>query len=148
MPGEMDTDGPFGEFTGFLDHQSPCNIFHLTAITHRTESDLPRRTRRLPLRRGLIYILGMEPVVLQKLRDVEGVLDVHMPLSGVGFELIISMRVTSRVRFAKPSSGSWVMPTSAGTSSTSPWSAMASTSGTATTSHGLWQRMCRRTVMC
>ena len=96
MPGEMDTDGPFGEFTGFLDHQSPCNIFHLTAITHRTNPIFHGEREGYPSEGGLIYILGMEPVVLQKLHDVEGVLDVHMPLSGVGFELIISMRVTSK----------------------------------------------------
>ncbi|MBS0517080.1 MAG: UbiD family decarboxylase [Proteobacteria bacterium] len=96
MPGEMDKDGPFGEFTGFLDHQSRCNIFRLKAITHRDNPIFHGEREGYPSEGGLMYILGMEPVVLKKLESVGGVLDVHMPLSGVGFELVISMRVTSK----------------------------------------------------
>jgi UbiD family decarboxylase len=97
MPDEWDHDGPFGEFTGFLSPEKiPCNVFRVKAITHRSNPIFHGEREGYPSEGGLIYIIGMEPIVLKKLRKIEGVLDVHMPLSGVGFELIVSMRVSRK----------------------------------------------------
>lgn len=97
MPGKWDHDGPFGEFTGFLSHEgSKCNVFRVKAITHRLNPIFHGEREGYPSEGGLIYVLGMEPIVYKKLKRIEGVLDVHMPLSGVGFEIIISMRVSSK----------------------------------------------------
>lgn len=97
MPDQWDHDGPFGEFTGFLSHEgSPCNVFRVKAITHRSNPIFHGEREGYPSEGGLIYIIGMESMVYKKLRRIEGVLDVHMPLSGVGFELIIAMRVSGK----------------------------------------------------
>lgn len=97
MPDEWDHDGPFGEFTGFLSHEkSTCNVFRVKAITHRSNPIFHGEREGYPSEGGLIYILGMEPIVYKKLQPIEGVLDVHMPLSGVGFELVVSMRVSRK----------------------------------------------------
>ncbi|EKO41213.1 MAG: UbiD family decarboxylase [Solidesulfovibrio magneticus str. Maddingley MBC34] len=97
MPDEWDHDGPFGEFTGFLSQEkSTCNVFRVTAITHRSNPIFHGEREGYPSEGGLIYVLGMEPIVYKKLQALEGVLDVHIPLSGVGFELIVSMRVSRK----------------------------------------------------
>ncbi len=97
MPDEWDQDGPFGEFTGFLSREgSKCNVFRVKAITHRSNPIFHGEREGYPSEGGLIYIIGMEPIVYKKLKRIEGVVDVHMPLSGVGFELIVSMRVSRK----------------------------------------------------
>ncbi len=97
MPDEWDHDGPFGEFTGFLSREkSPCNIFRVKAITHRSAPIFHGEREGYPSEGGLIYVIGMESIVYKKLRRIEGVLDVHMPISGVGFELVVSIMVSQK----------------------------------------------------
>jgi hypothetical protein len=38
--GEMRTEGPFGDHTGFYTMQDEYPVFHITCITHRKDPDL------------------------------------------------------------------------------------------------------------
>ncbi|MBI2831920.1 MAG: UbiD family decarboxylase [Chloroflexi bacterium] len=96
FPEERRTDGPFGEFTGFIGGLQACNVFHLKAITHRHSPIFQGEREGYPSEGGFISATGMEYLLYQRLKHVNGFLDVHLPLSGCLFEAIVSMRVLRR----------------------------------------------------
>jgi UbiD family decarboxylase len=91
-PDEWSTDGPFGEFTGYIGGVQQCNVFHVKAITHRNNPIFQGEREGYPSEGGFISIKGMEYLLYKRLKEVNGVIDVHLPLSGVLFEAIVSLR--------------------------------------------------------
>lgn len=72
MPNEWDHDGPFGEFTGFLSQEgSKCNVFRVKSITHRSNPIFHGEREGYPSEGGLIYVIGMEPIVYKKLKKLK-----------------------------------------------------------------------------
>ena len=96
FPKERKTDGPFGEFTGYIGGVQDCNVFHLKTITHRNNPIFQGEREGYPSEGGFISWTGMEYLLYQRLKEINGVMDVHLPLSGCGLEAIISLRVMRR----------------------------------------------------
>ncbi|MBI2831919.1 MAG: UbiD family decarboxylase [Chloroflexi bacterium] len=96
-PEEFKTDGPFGEYTGFLGGEQEFNVFHLKAITHRNNPIFQGTREGAPrgkgwVESGLLWIKGEEYQLYKELKKINGVIDVCVPLWCSGFHAVVSIR--------------------------------------------------------
>ena len=102
-PKEFKPDGPFGEYTGFVGGLQDFNVFHLKAITHRN-NPIFQGTRTGACRGegftedALLWIKGAEYLLYKRLKEIPGVVDVHVPLSSGAFHVNVSLRKSRPVQ--------------------------------------------------
>ncbi len=89
-PNEHETEGPFGDHTGYYTPAEPFPVFHVTAITHRKNPIYPTTIVGVPPVEDVYLGKATERLFLPLLRIfLPEVLDYHMPSSGVFHNLII-----------------------------------------------------------
>ncbi len=89
-PGELRTEGPFGDHTGYYSLPEPYPVFHVTAITHRKDPWYPSILVGKPPQED--YWLGKvtERLFLPLVQlIVPEVVDMNMPAEGVFHNLVI-----------------------------------------------------------
>jgi len=68
-PGEMDDEGPFGEFAGYMGPVSPKPVVRITAITHREDAIFYGLTSQMPPSESTVMqSLTNAPILLKTLR--------------------------------------------------------------------------------
>ncbi|MEE9325638.1 MAG: UbiD family decarboxylase [Dehalococcoidia bacterium] len=100
-PEELKPCGPFGEYTGFISPPHEFNVFHLKAITHRNNPIFQGTREGAPrakgyVESGLLWIKGEEYALYERLKEINGVVDVHVPLWASGRHAIVSVRQVRR----------------------------------------------------
>lgn len=83
-PGEMEAEGPFGEYTGYMAN-SPGGqpLFRVRCVTHRRHPILLGILSQMPPSEGLFSNLLWEGIVLHYLKEearLPGILDIHQPV--------------------------------------------------------------------
>jgi UbiD family decarboxylase len=77
-PGELDDEGPFGEFAGYMGQIDRRPVAHVTAVTHRRDPIYYGYTSQMPPSESTtIQSLMNAGVILQTLRDEIGEKSVH-----------------------------------------------------------------------
>ena len=90
VPGELRTEGPFGDHTGYYSLADEYPVFHLTAITHRRNPIYPTIVVGRPVQED--YYMGKAterlflPIIQMALPEV---VDINMPAEGVFHNLVI-----------------------------------------------------------
>ncbi|MFH1560426.1 MAG: menaquinone biosynthesis decarboxylase [Chloroflexota bacterium] len=90
VPGELRTEGPFGDHTGYYSLADQYPVFHLTAITHRHSPIYPAIVVGRPVQED--YYMGKAterlfmPIIRMMLPEV---VDINMPAEGVFHNLVI-----------------------------------------------------------
>lgn len=83
-PGELRTEGPFGDHTGFYSLETPFPVFHLTCITHRKNPIYPTIIVGKPIQEDDFLGKASERIFLPFIRMlVPEVVDLHLPFEGV-----------------------------------------------------------------
>ncbi|MBI4186859.1 MAG: UbiD family decarboxylase [Chloroflexi bacterium] len=91
-PDELKPCGPFGEYTGFMGDAQMFHVFHLKAITHRNNPVFHGEREGYPSEDTFTWMRGLEYLAYSKLKQMAGVIDVHMPPESCGFMLVVSAR--------------------------------------------------------
>jgi len=77
-PGDLDDEGPFGEFAGYMGHTGKSPVAKITAITHRKDPVFYGYTSQMPPSESTtIQSLMNAGVILQMMRDEIGDQAVH-----------------------------------------------------------------------
>ena len=90
VPGEVRTEGPFGDHTGYYSPADAYPVFHLTAITHRRDPIYPTIVVGRPVQED--YYMGKAterlfmPIIQMVLPEI---VDINMPAEGVFHNLVI-----------------------------------------------------------
>ncbi len=89
--GELRTEGPFGDHTGFYSLEDDYPVFHVTCVTHRKNLDLPRRRSVGPPPMEDFYMgKAIERIFLPLMRlQLPEVRDIAMPAEGIFHNLIL-----------------------------------------------------------
>jgi 4-hydroxy-3-polyprenylbenzoate decarboxylase len=96
-PNEHETEGPFGDHTGYYTPADQFPVFHVTAITHRKDAIYPATVVGIPPMEDAWMGKATERLFLPLLRLFMGeVVDFNMPAEGVFHNLVI---VSIRKRF-------------------------------------------------
>jgi 4-hydroxy-3-polyprenylbenzoate decarboxylase len=83
-PGELRTEGPFGDHTGYYSPADEYPVFHLTAVTRRREPIWPATVVGPPPMEDLFIGKATERIFLPLVRAVAPeVVDISLPLFGV-----------------------------------------------------------------
>ena len=92
--GEQRKEGPFGDHTGFYSEPSEYPVFHLTAITHRTNPIYPAVVVGKPLSEDYFMGKASSKLMLPALQlTLPEIIDVNMPAEGLFHNfVIVSMR--------------------------------------------------------
>ncbi|MBI4186855.1 MAG: UbiD family decarboxylase [Chloroflexi bacterium] len=91
-PGELEPDGPFGEYPGYQTGQRLANLFHLRAVTHRDNPIFLGKRCGWSPEGNLLWGKSMECLAYTKLRKIPGVMDVHLVHAACSFKLLVSIR--------------------------------------------------------
>jgi 2,5-furandicarboxylate decarboxylase 1 len=97
-PGEMDLEGPFGEFAGYMGPVSPKPVARITAITHRKDAIFYGLTSQMPPSESTVMqSLTNAPILLKTLQHdlgEKGVRDVFIDLTfgGLLAHCIVAMK--------------------------------------------------------
>ncbi|MBI4187499.1 MAG: UbiD family decarboxylase [Chloroflexi bacterium] len=91
-PEQLEPDGPFGEYPGYMAAERSANVFHLKVITHRSNPIFHGQREGWPSEGNILWWLGLEGLAYSKLKKIPGVVDVHAPLPACCFKLIVSVR--------------------------------------------------------
>ena len=97
LPNERESEGPFGEFSGYYQPPSPKPVIKVTAITHRKNPIYLAGLTGMPTTENhVLKQIPLEATFLNALRQqFSGVHSVHFPFcGGAGYLLIISMKKT------------------------------------------------------
>ena len=90
VPGEVRTEGPFGDHTGYYSLGEEYPVFHLTAVTHRRDPIYPAAVVGRPPMEDYFMGKASERLLLPALRMVlPEVVDINMPAEGVFHNLVI-----------------------------------------------------------
>jgi len=90
IPGELRTEGPFGDHTGYYSLEDQYPVFHLTAITHRKDAIYPATVVGRPPSEDYYMGKAAERLMLPALKLViPEIIDINMPAEGVFKNLII-----------------------------------------------------------
>jgi 4-hydroxy-3-polyprenylbenzoate decarboxylase len=89
--GDLVTEGPFGDHTGFYSLADQYPVFHVTCITHRENAVYPATIVGIPPQEDAWLTKATERIFLAPLRlalqpEIE---DFHMPDAGVAHNLVI-----------------------------------------------------------
>jgi len=90
IPGELRTEGPFGDHTGYYSLEDDYPVFHLTAITHKKNYIYPATVVGKPPSEDFFMGKAVERLMLPALKlTLPEIKDVNMPAEGVFHNLII-----------------------------------------------------------
>ncbi|MDP7224368.1 MAG: menaquinone biosynthesis decarboxylase [SAR202 cluster bacterium] len=90
VPGELRSEGPFGDHTGYYSPAEDYPVFHVTAITHRKEPIYPTTMVGRPPTEDFFMGKAAERIMLPALRmALPEVVDMNMPAEGAFHNLVI-----------------------------------------------------------
>jgi 4-hydroxy-3-polyprenylbenzoate decarboxylase len=90
IPGELKTEGPFGDHTGYYSLEDEYPVFHITAITHRKDPIYPATVVGRPPSEDYFMGKAIERLMLPALQlTLPEVVDINMPAEGVFHNLVI-----------------------------------------------------------
>ncbi len=109
--GELRTEGPFGDHTGFYTMQDEYPVFHLTAITHRRDPIYAATVVGKPPMEDAWMGKAVERIFLPLMQlTLPEIVDVNLPAEGVFHNLmIVSIRKSYAGHARKVMSGIWAM---------------------------------------
>ena len=109
--GELRTEGPFGDHTGFYTMQDEYPVFHITCITHRKNPIYAATVVGKPPMEDAWMGKAVERIFLPLMRlTMPEIVDVNLPAEGVFHNLmIISIRKSYAGHARKVMSGVWAM---------------------------------------
>ena len=109
--GELRTEGPFGDHTGFYTMQDDYPVFHLTAITHRKNPIYAATVVGKPPMEDAWMGKAVERIFLPLMQlTMPEIVDVNLPAEGVFHNLmIVSIRKSYAGHARKVMSGIWAM---------------------------------------
>lgn len=97
-PGEKESEGPFGEYTGYMGGPYDLPVFHIKCITHRRQPIYQALHSQMPpsessLLRQVAEEANVYKHLIQYLK-IPGIVDIHMPESGSSYAMLwIRMKV-------------------------------------------------------
>jgi len=109
--GELRTEGPFGDHTGFYTMKDEYPVFHITCITHRKESVYAATIVGKPPMEDAWMGKAVERIFLPLMRlTLPEIVDVNLPPEGVFHNLmIVSIRKSYAGHARKVMNGIWSM---------------------------------------
>jgi 4-hydroxy-3-polyprenylbenzoate decarboxylase len=109
--GELRTEGPFGDHTGFYTMQDDYPVFHLTAITHRKQPVYAATIVGKPPMEDAWMGKAVERIFLPLMQmTLPEIVDVNLPPEGVFHNLmIVSIRKSYAGHARKVMNGIWAM---------------------------------------
>jgi 4-hydroxy-3-polyprenylbenzoate decarboxylase len=109
--GELRTEGPFGDHTGFYTMQDEYPVFHITCITHRREPIYAATLVGKPPMEDAWMGKAVERIFLPLMQlTMPEIVDVNLPAEGVFHNLmIVSIRKSYAGQARKVMSGIWAM---------------------------------------
>ncbi len=109
--GELRTEGPFGDHTGFYTMQEDYPVFHLTAITHRKQPVYAATIVGKPPMEDAWMGKAVERIFLPLMQmTLPEIVDVNLPPEGVFHNLmIVSIRKSYAGHARKVMNGIWAM---------------------------------------
>ncbi|NYF79984.1 UbiD family decarboxylase [Granulicella arctica] len=109
--GELRTEGPFGDHTGFYTMQDEYPVFHLTAITHRKDPIYAATVVGKPPMEDAWMGKAVERIFLPLMQlTLPEIVDVNLPAEGVFHNLmIVSIRKSYAGHARKIMNGIWAM---------------------------------------
>jgi 4-hydroxy-3-polyprenylbenzoate decarboxylase len=88
--GELRTEGPFGDHTGFYTMQDEYPVFHITCITHRKDPVYAATVVGRPPMEDTWMIKAVERVFLPLMRlTIPEIVDINLPAEGVAHNLML-----------------------------------------------------------
>jgi 4-hydroxy-3-polyprenylbenzoate decarboxylase len=88
--GELRTEGPFGDHTGFYTMQDEYPVFHITCITHRKDPIYAATVVGRPPMEDTWMIKGVERIFLPLMKlTIPEILDINLPAEGVAHNLML-----------------------------------------------------------
>ena len=92
LPGEKETEGPFGEYTGYMGGPYELPLFHIKCITHRKDPIYQALHSQMPpSESSLLRQIPEEANVYKHLvhqLKIPGIVDVHLPESGGSYAIL------------------------------------------------------------
>lgn len=109
--GELRTEGPFGDHTGFYTMQDEYPVFHLTCITHRKDPIYAATVVGKPPMEDAWMGKAVERIFLPLMRlTIPEIVDINLPAEGVFHNLmIVSIRKSYAGQARKVMSGIWAL---------------------------------------
>ncbi len=109
--GELRTEGPFGDHTGFYTMQDDYPVFHITAITHRKQPIYAATIVGKPPMEDAWMGKAVERIFLPLMQmTMPEIVDVNLPAEGVFHNLmIVSIRKSYAGHARKVMNGIWAM---------------------------------------
>ncbi len=109
--GELRTEGPFGDHTGFYTMQDEYPVFHITCITHRRDPVWAATLVGKPPMEDAWMGKAVERIFLPLMQlTMPEIVDVNLPAEGVFHNLmIVSIRKSYAGQARKVMSGIWAM---------------------------------------
>lgn len=111
-PGEIETEGPFGEYTGYMGGPYDLPVFHIKCITHRRQPVYQALHSQMPpsessLLRQIPEEANVYKHLVQYLK-IPGIKDIHLPESASSYAMLwISMKVMYPGHAQQVLSASW-----------------------------------------
>jgi 4-hydroxy-3-polyprenylbenzoate decarboxylase len=88
--GELRTEGPFGDHTGFYTMQDEYPVFHITCITHRKDPIYAATVVGRPPMEDTWMIKAVERIFLPLMKlTIPEIVDINLPAEGVAHNLMI-----------------------------------------------------------
>jgi 4-hydroxy-3-polyprenylbenzoate decarboxylase len=88
--GELRTEGPFGDHTGFYTMQDEYPVFHVTCITHRKDAVYATTVVGKPPMEDTWMIKAVERIFLPLMKlTIPEILDINLPAEGVAHNLML-----------------------------------------------------------
>jgi 4-hydroxy-3-polyprenylbenzoate decarboxylase len=88
--GELRTEGPFGDHTGFYTMQDLYPVFHITCITHRKDPIYAATVVGKPPMEDTWMIKAVERIFLPLMKlTIPEIIDINLPAEGVAHNLMI-----------------------------------------------------------
>ena len=90
IPGELRSEGPFGDHTGYYSMADDYPVFHITAITHRRSPIYPTTMVGRPPTEDFFMGKASERLLLPALQlTLPEVVDINMPAEGIFHNLVL-----------------------------------------------------------
>jgi len=107
--GELRTEGPFGDHTGFYTMTDQYPVFHLTCITHRKDPIYAATIVGKPPMEDAWMGRAVERIFLPAMRmQIPEIVDIHLPVEGVFHNLmLVSIRKSYPGQARKVMSAIW-----------------------------------------
>ena len=88
--GELRTEGPFGDHTGFYTMQDDYPVFHITCISHRKDPIFAATVVGRPPMEDTWMIKGVERIFLPLMKlTIPEIIDINLPAEGVAHNLML-----------------------------------------------------------